>query len=193
MEPCRVCGASRIDLTCDSHADLLGKLKQWLLRITSNSHEGPRERVRFFTAALTNGATEASSIGWERIANARHGPFRARGGGCARVVVPTYQQYGVLRKAVRGPATCSGLRQRRQLIRGGRAQERANQRPRGTCAVSTTVRFAYGLRFLIDADADPDGFQQNCGRHPTMSATVDICTPTPFRWCGTSWPRLTSV
>ena len=32
-------GASRIDLTRDSHADLL-ELKQWL-RITFTSHEGP--------------------------------------------------------------------------------------------------------------------------------------------------------
>lgn len=55
-------GASSIELTHDSHADLLGELKQWS-RITVTSHEGPWQRARHFTATLTDGATDASSIG----------------------------------------------------------------------------------------------------------------------------------
>ena len=80
MDSCHVCGTSKIDLARDSHADLLGKVKQWLLRTESTSHEGPWQRGRCFTAALTDEATEASSIGWERIVNASPGPFRAADG-----------------------------------------------------------------------------------------------------------------
>ena len=53
-----------------------GELKKWL-RITFNLHEGSWQRARRFTAALTDGATEASSIGWEGVANAGSGKFRA--------------------------------------------------------------------------------------------------------------------
>ena len=52
---------SRMNLTRDSHADLIGELKQWL-HITSNLLEGRWQRDRNFTAARTDGAIEASSI-----------------------------------------------------------------------------------------------------------------------------------
>lgn len=60
---------SRIDLTTYSYADLLRELQQWT-RITSISHEGPCQRARHFTASLTDGATEASSISWGGVVNA---------------------------------------------------------------------------------------------------------------------------
>ena len=55
-----------------------GELKKWL-RITFNLHEGSWQRARRFTAALTDGATEASSIGWEGVTNPSSGQFRTGG------------------------------------------------------------------------------------------------------------------
>ena len=188
MNPCYICGASRIDLTCDSHADTGEAQAVAAAHYIQLARRSTAAGSMFY--GCPNQWGDRSILHWLGTYRQRETwPITRAGGGCARVVIPTYQQQGVLRKAVRGPATCSGLRKRRQLIRGGRAQERAKQRPRGTCAVSTTVRFAYGLRFLIDADVDPDGFQH----HLAMSTTVDICTPTPFRRCGKSWSRLASV
>ena len=92
-----------------------------------------------------------------------------------------------LRKAARGPAERSGLDQRRQPISGKRDHVRASERSRDTGAVGTTVRFAGRLRFFLDAKVDPDGFQPKLGSHRATIAKVDICTPTPFRRCGTSW------
>ena len=71
-------GVSRIDLTHDSHADLLGELKQWR-RITSTPHQGPWQWARHFTAVRTDGATDASSICWGGVVNADLGPFREGG------------------------------------------------------------------------------------------------------------------
>ena len=64
-----------------------------------------------------------------------------------------------MRKAARRPATRSGLDQRRQPITGRRVQERASQKQRDTRLVGTTVRFAGGLRFLVDGEVDPNCFQ----------------------------------
>ena len=69
---------SRMNLTRDSHADLIGELKQWL-HITSNLPEGRWQRDRNFTAARTDGVIEASSISCEGVVNAGSGPIRAGG------------------------------------------------------------------------------------------------------------------
>ena len=71
-------GLSRIDLTLDASADLVGELKQWL-GISSTSHEGPWQRARHFTAALTGGASDASSVGWGCVVTSFLGPFQAGG------------------------------------------------------------------------------------------------------------------
>ena len=65
---------SRMNLTRDSHADLIGELKQWL-HITSNLPEGRWQRDRNFTAARTDGVIEASSISCEGVVNAGSAPF----------------------------------------------------------------------------------------------------------------------
>ena len=82
-------GAGRIDLTRDSNADLLGALKQWL-RIMSTLHEGPWQRARRFTAAFTDGATEASSRGKRRQRWLWPNPHG--GDASVRMVIRTYQQ-----------------------------------------------------------------------------------------------------
>ena len=130
-------GASRIDLTHDSHADLLGEIKQWL-RNTSTSREGPWQRAQRFTAALNDGATETCCTGRRR--QRRLWPNPRGEDASARVVIPTYQQQedvpavsraaAVLCKAAQQPATRSGVDQRRQPITGRRVQERESQRPK---------------------------------------------------------------
>ena len=71
-------GASRIDLTRDSYADLVGELQRWM-RITSTSHEGSWQRARHFTSSFTDRSTDALSIRWGGVFNASLGPLRARG------------------------------------------------------------------------------------------------------------------
>lgn len=69
-------GVSGVDLSRDRYADLRGELLHWL-SIASTTHEGPWQRARHFKAALTGGASDASSVGWGGIVYAADGPFRA--------------------------------------------------------------------------------------------------------------------
>jgi len=120
----------------------------------------------------------------------------------ARVVIPDLSPVdvpavpraaAVLHKAARGPATSSRLDRRLQPIGGRRVQERASQRPRDKRAVVTNLRIASGCWFLVDAEVDPDGFQRNRRRNLATTARVDLCNPTPFRRCRTSWARFIST
>ena len=56
-------GLSRVDLTLDASADLVGELMQWR-GIKPTSHEGPWQRAPHLTAALTGEASDASPVGW---------------------------------------------------------------------------------------------------------------------------------
>ena len=120
----------------------------------------------------------------------------------ARVVIPDLSPVdvlavpraaAVLHKAARGPATRSGLDRRLQPIGGRRVQDRASQRSRDKRAVVTNLRIASGCWFLVDAEVDPDGFQRNRRRNLATTARVDLCNPTPFRRCRTSWARFIST
>ena len=126
---------------------------------------------------------------WPTLAPAH----RAPGGFSRKSSHPDISTVRSLRKAARGPATRSGLDQRRQTISGKRVQVRALQRPRHTRAVGTTVRLARGLWIFLDAKVDPDGFPPKRGSHLATITRVDVCTPTTFRRCGTSWARSTST
>lgn len=53
-------GEHQIDLSKDEFVDLRGEFRQ-CVGISSTSHEEPWEKARHFTAALTDGATDASS------------------------------------------------------------------------------------------------------------------------------------
>lgn len=50
-----------VDLSLDSSADLVGEFQQWL-RNTAITHEGPWQLARHFAAAVTKGASNASSL-----------------------------------------------------------------------------------------------------------------------------------
>lgn len=56
-------GRSTVVHTHDSRMDVLGKLMQWL-GIVATSQEGPWTRERHYSAALTNGSSDASSVAW---------------------------------------------------------------------------------------------------------------------------------
>ena len=71
-------GLCTVDLTQDSRADLLGELRQWL-SITATSQEGPWQRARHFSAALTKGSSDASSVAWGGVVNTASGTFPAGG------------------------------------------------------------------------------------------------------------------
>ena len=71
-------GLRHIDLSQDEFVDLRGEFTQWI-GISSSSHQGPWQRAQHFTAALTGGATDASSTAWGGVVNATTGPFRAGG------------------------------------------------------------------------------------------------------------------
>ena len=61
-------GLSRIDLTSEARGDL-----------ASTSHEGPWQRARHFTAALTEEASDASSVEWGGFVMSFGNPFKAGG------------------------------------------------------------------------------------------------------------------
>lgn len=67
-----------VDLTKDSSADLVGEMRKWL-DITATTHEGPWQLARHFTAALTKGASDASSLAWGGVLYAATDPFEAGG------------------------------------------------------------------------------------------------------------------
>lgn len=67
-----------VDLSLDPSADLVGEMRQWL-RITATTHEGPWQLARHFTAAITNGASDASSLAWGGVLYAAADPFEAGG------------------------------------------------------------------------------------------------------------------
>ena len=69
-------GTRIIDLARGSHADLLRELKQWV-SFMSTLRQGSRQRARHFTAAMTDGAVDASSIGRAGVLNAGLGPCHA--------------------------------------------------------------------------------------------------------------------
>ena len=71
-------GLSRIDLTSEARGDLVGELRQWK-GLASTSHEGPWQRARHFMAALTEGASDASSVGWGGVVMSFGDPFKAGG------------------------------------------------------------------------------------------------------------------
>lgn len=71
-------GLRHIDLSRDEFVDLRGEFHQWA-GISSTSHEGPWQKAHHFTAALTGGATDASSTAWGGVVNATTGPFHAGG------------------------------------------------------------------------------------------------------------------
>ena len=63
----------------DEYADLRAEFQQWL-SLTTTSHEGLWQRARHYTASITNGASDASSIAWGGIVNTVSLPsFRAGG------------------------------------------------------------------------------------------------------------------
>ena len=67
-----------VDLSLDSSADLVGEMKQWL-RISATTHEGPWQRAQHFAAALTKGASDASSVAWGGVVYTDGNPFKAGG------------------------------------------------------------------------------------------------------------------
>lgn len=54
-------------------------MKQWL-DISATTHEGPWQRAQHFAAALTKGASDASSVAWGRVVYTAGDPFEAGGG-----------------------------------------------------------------------------------------------------------------
>lgn len=54
-------GMPVIDLFKQSYADIVGEMPQWL-GLTATSHEGPWQKARHFSAAITHGTSDASSI-----------------------------------------------------------------------------------------------------------------------------------
>eukprot|EP00752_Nemacystus_decipiens_P013894 g12334.t1 len=67
-----------VDLSLDSSANLVGELKQWL-SISAITREGPWQLAQHFTAALTKGASDASSVAWGGVVYTAGDPFEARG------------------------------------------------------------------------------------------------------------------
>ena len=65
-------GDSRVQLT--RQAELRAELCQWL-QLTTTTQQGPWQRARHFTAALTGGATDASSNAWGGVINTTTGPL----------------------------------------------------------------------------------------------------------------------
>lgn len=55
-------GRSRVDLSLDANADLLGEFKQWL-SLAATSHEGPWHKARHLPVKL-DGSSDASTLGW---------------------------------------------------------------------------------------------------------------------------------
>ena len=154
------------------------------------------QRARHFTAVLTDGATDASSIGWGVWSMTAWPLFAQKGcshtSGCpvinSKETYALYHAAAVLRAAPRGPATGPGPDGRRQPISGTRVHARAGKRPHDTRVVDIAVQSAGSVRLLADTEVDPDGFQ-------TQSQTLTrghrenrsfVCTPTHSRPCGTS-------
>lgn len=71
-------GMSVVYLERPSNADLVGELKQWL-GLTATSQEGPWQRARHFSASITKGSSDASSVAWGGVVNTATGPFPAGG------------------------------------------------------------------------------------------------------------------
>ena len=71
-------GLSRIDLTSEARGDLVGELREWK-GLAPTSHEGPWQRARHLTAALTKGASDASSVGLGVVVMSFGDPFNAGG------------------------------------------------------------------------------------------------------------------
>lgn len=71
-------GDSTVDLSRASNAGLVAEFKQWLA-LTATSQEGPWQRARHFSASLTKGSSDASSVAWGGVVNTTSGPFPAGG------------------------------------------------------------------------------------------------------------------
>ena len=67
-----------LDLSLDSNANLVGEMKQWV-NISTTTHEGPWQLAQHFAAALTKGASDASSVAWGGVVYTAGEPFEARG------------------------------------------------------------------------------------------------------------------
>ena len=71
-------GRCSVDLSHDSRADLVREFKQWL-SIKATSQEGPWQRARHVSAALTKGSSDASSVAWGGVISTTSGTFPAGG------------------------------------------------------------------------------------------------------------------
>lgn len=67
-----------VDLSLDSSADLVGEMNKWV-DISSTSHEGPWQLAQHFSAAITSGASDASSVAWGCVVYTAGDPFEAGG------------------------------------------------------------------------------------------------------------------